>query len=110
MRMIALLVALFVVGCVNVDPDTGKTIPRGGQKYKFSVVERKAEQIQNGMTRMDALLMLGSPAETSDDRDQWVYLPERPAVLVPSRALHLKFENDILVDHGYRPILLGQQL
>ena len=56
------------------------------------------------------LLHQGSPAEKSDDGAVWVYLPERPAVLVPSRALRLEFDRDVLVKHGYSPIILGQQL
>ena len=106
-RVTSLLVALFVVGCVNVDPDTGKTTPRGKQKHEFSVVQKHAKNLADGMPKMEVLILLGSPAETSDNGNQWVYLPERPAVLIPSRALHLKFENDVLVKHGYRPIVLG---
>lgn len=104
------LVALLLVGCVNADPQTGKTMPRGGQKYEFSTVERRAEQLREGQSKFDVLTLLGSPAEKSDDGDIWVYLPERPAVLVPSRALKLEFKDEILVKHGYSPIVLGQSL
>jgi hypothetical protein len=31
-------------------------------------------------------------------------------VLIPSRALRLEFENGILVKHGHRLIVLGQDL
>ncbi len=62
------------------------------------------------MTKYDVLILLGSPAEKSSESDIWVYLPERPAVLVPSRALHLEFKDGILVKHGYNPIVLGLQL
>jgi outer membrane protein assembly factor BamE (lipoprotein component of BamABCDE complex) len=110
MRRFFLLIALVLVGCVNVDPDTGKTIPRGGQKFEFATVERRAEKLQEGMTKLDVLLLLGSPAEKSDDSDIWVYLPERPAVLIPSRALRLEFEKNILVKHGFSAIVLGLQL
>lgn len=105
-----ILIVLLMAGCVSVDPDTGETIPRGGQKYKFATVERRAEQLQSGMRKVDVLMQLGSPAEISDDGAVWSYLPERAAVLVPSRALHLTFENDILIKHGYGPIILGKQL
>lgn len=105
-----MLIALMPVGCVNVDPNTGKTIPRGDQRYKFSTVERRAERLQDGMTKLEVLLLLGEAAETSDDDDVWVYLPERPAVLIPSRALRLVFENGTLREHGYNPIVLGEQL
>jgi outer membrane protein assembly factor BamE (lipoprotein component of BamABCDE complex) len=110
MRIGLVLIALMLAGCVNADPDTGKTIPRGGQKYKYATVERRAEQLKDGMTRYDVLMLLGSPAEKSDDGEVWVYLPERAAVLVPSRALRLVFEGEVLVKHGYSTIVLGQPL
>lgn len=104
------LIALLVVGCVNVDPETGKTIPRGGQRYEYATVERRAEQLRDGMTRTDVLFLLGSPAETSRDGEVWVYLPERPAVLVPSRGLRLVFQGDTLASHSFTSIVFGQPL
>jgi outer membrane protein assembly factor BamE (lipoprotein component of BamABCDE complex) len=104
------LAALMLAGCVSVDPKTGKTLPRGDQKYSFDTVERRSEQLRKGMTKLDVMMLLGSPAERSDDGDVWVYLPERPAVLVPSRALRLVFENNVLAKHSYSAIVLGQQL
>ena len=110
-RIFGLLVAvLLLAGCVNVDPDTGKTIPRGNQRYEFSTVERRAEKLQDGMDKYAVMALLGSPAETSDDGNVWVYLPERPAVLAPSRALRLTFEGGLLVKHGYSAIVLGKTL
>lgn len=106
----SVLLALLLAGCVNVDPETGKTIPRGGQKFKFATVERQAEQLQDGMSKLDVIVLLGSPAEASDDGNVWVYLPERPAVLVPSRALKLEFDGDVLASHGFVPIVLGVPL
>lgn len=110
LRFILPLIALLLAGCVNVDPETGKTIPRGNQRHMFADVEKQAEQLKDGMTKLQAMFLLGSPAETSSGGDVWVYLPERPAVLVPSRALRLEFKNDILVSHGYRAIVLGNTL
>jgi outer membrane protein assembly factor BamE (lipoprotein component of BamABCDE complex) len=110
MKISFALAALMLAGCVNVDPETGKTIPRGGQKYEFSVVERRAEQLRDGMTRTDVLILLGSPAETSADGDVWAYLPERPAVLVPSHGLRLVFQGNILASHTYTTIVFGQPL
>ncbi len=105
-----ILIALMLAGCVNVDPDTGKTIPRGDQKYEFATVERRADGLKDGMTKIEVLMLLGSPAETSDDGDVWVYLPERPAVLAPSRALRLVFKENVLASHGYCAIVLGKVL
>ncbi len=104
------LLALALAGCVNVDPNTNETLPRGNQKYKFATVERRAEQLRDGMSKFDALLLLGSPAEASDDGDVWTYLPERPAVLVPTRGLQLEFKNGILMKHGYTTVVLGKAL
>ncbi len=105
-----ILLALMLAGCVNADPQTGKTIPRGNQKFKFETVERRAEELKDGMTRLEVHLLLGAPAEVSDDGEVWVYLPERPAVLIPSRALRLVFKGSVLVSHGYSAIVLGKQL
>ena len=97
-------------GCVTEDTATGENIPRGKQRYEFSKVEEKAEQLQDGMTKLQVLLLLGSAAEMDDNGDTWIYLPERYAILVPARALQLEFKNDVLVSHGYRAIVLGTKL
>ena len=110
MKIFSALLVLLLAGCVSVDPDTGETLPRGNQKYKFETVERRAQQLQDGLAKIDVLILLGAPAEKSLDENVWVYLPERPAVLVPSRALQLKFKDGILVQHGYKAIVLGQKL
>ena len=105
-----ILSILILVGCVQVDPDTGKTLPRGNQRYEFETVERLANQLKERMSKMQVLYLLGSPSEKSSDGDVWVYLPERPAVLIPGRALRLEFQNGLLVKYGYRAIILGQDL
>ena len=110
LRLVLPLLALLLAGCVNVDPEIGKTLPRGDQKHLFADVEKQAEQLKDGMSKWDVLILLGSPAETSSGGDVWIYLPERPAVLVPSHALKLEFKNDVLVSHGYRAIVLGGTL
>lgn len=104
------LIVLLLAGCVNVDPQTGKTLPRGDQKHLFAEVEKQAEQLQNGMTKLQVMILLGSPAETSKGGDVWIYLPERPAVLVPSHALELDFKSGILVSHEFKAIILGNTL
>jgi outer membrane protein assembly factor BamE (lipoprotein component of BamABCDE complex) len=104
------LAALILAGCVNVDPQTGKTIPRGDQKYKFAEVEQQAKQLKNGMSKLQVMILLGSPAEQSAAGDIWIYLPERPAVLVPSHALELKFDSGLLVSHEEKAIVLGKTL
>jgi len=101
---------LAAAGCVNVDPETGEVIPRGNQRYEFEEVERNAEKLEEGMSKFQVLMLLGSPAEESKNRDVWVYLPERPGVIVPARALRLQFRNGVLADYGYHAIVLGTRL
>ncbi len=107
---IAVLALGVLAGCVSVDPDTGKPIPRGEQRFPFDTVTRNAESLLPGMSKSECLMLLGSPAERSADGDTWVYLPERPAVLIPGRALRLRFADNRLAEHGYRAIILGQDL
>jgi outer membrane protein assembly factor BamE (lipoprotein component of BamABCDE complex) len=110
MKLSLLATSLALAGCVNVDPETGKTLPRGGQKHEFAIVEQRAAQLQNGLSKPEVVILLGSPAETSNDGNTWVYLPERPAVLIPSHALRLVFKDNTLVSHESVPIILGKTL
>jgi len=103
----ALLLALATSACVAVDPETGKAIPRGDQRYEFAQVEKNAAHLKEGMSKFQAL---GSPAEKDDGGDVWIYLPERAGVLVPTKALRLEFRGGLLVEHGYHPIVLGKRL
>jgi len=102
-----LFCALAVTACVSVDPQTGATLPRGGQRYQFDEVKSRAEHLEQGMSKQQVMLLLGSPAESETNGDVWIYLPERKAAIVPGRALRLQFDNGLLVEHGYRTIVLG---
>ena len=107
-RFLVLAVLLpWLGGCVNVDPETGKTIPRGKQKHEFATVEKLAERLQDGMTKPDVLMLLGSPAESRDKGRIWYYLPERSAALIPAQSLRLEFKDNVLVSHGSRAIVFG---
>ncbi|MEM9380631.1 MAG: outer membrane protein assembly factor BamE [Planctomycetota bacterium] len=109
--LLALLPLSVAAGsCVTVDAQTGAVVPRGDQRYEFERVKEYAEKLEVGMTKLQVLATVGSPAEKSQRGDQWLYLPERPAILVPSRALRLEFEDDRLTQFGYHSIVLGQQL
>lgn len=105
-----ILLATVLGGCVTENTATGENIPRGKQRYEFSKVEEAAEHLQDGMTKLQVLLLLGSAAEMDESGDVWIYLPERYAILIPARALQLEFKNDVLVSHGYRAIVLGTKL
>lgn len=106
----ALLLAALLAGCVTENAATGEPIPRGNQRYPFAKVEQAAERLAVGMTRSEVLLLLGSAAKLEDGGDTWVWLPERYAVLVPARALHVHFEAGRVKDFGYRPIVFGADL
>jgi len=113
-RSLAVFAALALFGgasaCVTENTTTGEMVPRGNQRYPWDKVKQLAVHLEDGMTKSQVLYLMGSPAETDESGDQWVYLPERYAILIPGEALHLKFENAKLVEHGYRPIVLGARL
>ena len=96
--------------CVNVDSNTGEIVPRGNQRYEYARVKKQASRLRKGMSRYDTLILLGSPAEKSERGDVWIYLPERPAILLPSTALRLQFVDGRLDDWSYRPIVLGARI
>ena len=105
------LVSLFLfTACVTENLTTGEPIPRGRQKYPFERVERDVENLDIGMSKEQVMGILGSPAETDDKGDVWVYLPERYGVLLPARALRLEFRQHALAEFGFRPIVLGARL
>lgn len=108
----ALLLAVLCAApsCVTVDAETNEVIPRGDQRYKFSTVKEYSENLELGMTKLQVLSTVGSPAEKSERGDVWVYLPERSAILVPSKALKLHFEDNRLSEFGFHAIVLGAQL
>ena len=80
------LLAFAVASCVTENMTTGEMVPRGNQRYPFEKVEKEAGRLEDGMTKYQVTVLLGSPAEVDKAGDVWVYLPERYAVLVPARA------------------------
>ena len=110
MRLLALLLAGLLGACVAEDTATGKPIPRGNQRFPFEEVEARAERLAVGMTRTEVLLLLGSAAEMKAGGDEWIWLPERYAIIVPARFLRVRFEGGRVADFGYEPIVLGMEL
>jgi outer membrane protein assembly factor BamE (lipoprotein component of BamABCDE complex) len=107
----ALLLAICAApSCVTENLTTGEVVPRGDQKLPFEKVEKNAEKLREGMSPTQVLILLGAPAEKGDNDNVWIYLPERYAILIPARALRLEFKDRVLVDYGYRPIVLGARL
>jgi outer membrane protein assembly factor BamE (lipoprotein component of BamABCDE complex) len=106
------LALLFAVtpACVTENTDTGEMVPRGNQRYPWDTVKELAKDLKVGMNKLQVTLLMGSPAEVDAEDNQWIYLPERYAILIPAEALRLEFKGTELVEFGYRPIVLGAQL
>jgi outer membrane protein assembly factor BamE (lipoprotein component of BamABCDE complex) len=96
--------------CVTENTTTGEMVPRGNQRYPWDQVQERAKRLENGMSKGQVLNLMGSPAETDEEDVHWTYLPERHGILVPAKALHLKFVNGVLAEHEYRSIVFGAQL
>jgi outer membrane protein assembly factor BamE (lipoprotein component of BamABCDE complex) len=110
------ILALFLLlgpassSCVHQNAQTGEMIPRGNQRYPWDKVVELAKNLKNGMTKPQVLLLMGSPAEMDTESNLWIYLPERYAILIPAQALRLEYKDNVLVDFGYRAIVLGTRL
>lgn len=96
--------------CVTENTTTGEMVPRGDQRYPWDEVKKRAARLQDGMSKGHVLNLMGSPAEIDESDEHWTYLPERRGILVPAEALHLVFENGVLVEHEYRSIVFGAQM
>jgi len=111
---LTLLALLALLGgtssCVTQNAETGEMVPRGNQRYPWDKVQELAKRLEKGMTKPQVLLLMGSPAEVDAEDNQWIYLPERYGILIPARALRLEYQGQVLVDFGYRAIVLGAQL
>lgn len=101
MGVLAACVAL--VGCVQRDPATGDVRPPGNQKYTYSDVKQRAKRLQPGMTRIQVMVLLGSPAK--EKADEWIYLPDVSLPL--GEALHVYFDRGVLVKHSFKPIIIS---
>jgi outer membrane protein assembly factor BamE (lipoprotein component of BamABCDE complex) len=111
----AILALLLFLGsgtsaCVHQNAQTGEMIPRGNQRYPWDKVVELAKGLQKGMSKPQVLMQMGSPAEIDTDDNLWIYLPERYGILVPAQALRLEYKDNVLVDFGYRAIVLGTRL
>src|SRR4030095_2543800 len=57
-----LLASLGWSSCVEVDPKTGETIPRGNQKFFYSHVTEQAKKLEKGMTKREFMRLVGARA------------------------------------------------
>lgn len=105
-----LLLVAVAAGCVTENTTTGEMVPRGNQRYPWDKVKELAKGLKKGMTKAQVMMQMGTPAEIDKDENQWIYLPERYGILIPTEALRLEFKDLVLEDFGYRPIVLGAQM
>jgi len=78
------------------------------QKYTLAEVTERLDNLEKGMAKLQVLLELGSPAKRQDE--VWVYMPSDPGLIVPSRALAVRFEHDRYVGHSMQPIIVGERI
>ena len=78
------------------------------QKYDYQTVRERAKQLRPGMSKLEVVLLLGSPAQK--EPTVWRYMQKRDGLLLPSEALHVHFQGNAVVDHKYVPIILGERL
>jgi outer membrane protein assembly factor BamE (lipoprotein component of BamABCDE complex) len=105
MASIFVFVLALTVGC---SANKYEPSPISNQKYSLDKVNKNIEKVQPGMSKLEVLAILGSPAVR--ETDSWQYLPERGGYVVPTKALHVEFENSRVVGHRYVPIVLGGQI
>jgi len=112
LRQLAIIAALLcltpVAACTPREPVTGDVATPRGQRYTFDYVEQHADQLRAGMSQLDVLLLLGSPAERQGE--DWVYLPSREGIVLPAQALRVEFDDGRYVKHRYEPVVLGERL
>ncbi len=96
---------LLLSACASIDPATGEPVPPQGQRYTLEEVESRLGRLRPGLSKTEALLILGSPAEETEDA--WIYRPSRSGVFVPAKALVIRFQDRQYVEHDYQPILFG---
>lgn len=102
---IVVAACLWFIGCVSQDPATGDPAPPEGQRYTLKEIEDRLDRLRPGLSRTEVLLILGSPADRTEDA--WVYRPARSGIFVPARALVVRFESRRYVGYDYQPIVFG---
>jgi outer membrane protein assembly factor BamE (lipoprotein component of BamABCDE complex) len=110
--LLAVLPALLVIlsgGCQTETVDAELlAAAQHRQKYEFSEIRKRVKALQPGMPRVQVMLQLGSPADMRGNT--WIYLPERPGLLLPAEMLEVRFQGGRYLDHAYRPIVFGETM
>lgn len=116
LSLLALLPSVAAIPGCRTEPVPAYTSdgPPPNQKHPFDEVMQRTKQLRRGMPRGDVLIRLGSPAEIrfADRRrsETWIYMPGRPAFLVPASALTVHFRDGFYVKHEQTPIIFGERV
>ena len=79
---------------------------RFNQRFDYNEVRRLSRQLQVGMTRIQVMAILGSPARSTPS--SWIYMPKRQAVWIPAEAMIVDFNLGTYTGHRFRPIVAGE--
>ncbi|MHC5023345.1 MAG: hypothetical protein ACYTGG_05470 [Planctomycetota bacterium] len=106
---IVVLSLALLAGCAAETVDLTQ-YPEGNpqQKYEYKEVKRLSKQLRSGMTQLDVMILLGSPADRQPDR--WIYLPSKPTFLLPTEGLEVRFQRGMYLSHKTTPIVFGERI
>ena len=74
----------------------------------LDAVRERAKRLQPGMPMMEVMILLGSPA--IQNRNTWVYMPERSGLIIPADALQVSFNRGVYVSHRFQAVVLGERI
>ncbi len=109
MGVLAAGVIAAMIGCeAAARDDFYEPLPDAGQKYELADVQRRVKQLEPGMSRLQVLATLGSPAVR--EYDYWDYMPDHSGLVIPARKLRVEFDRGRYIGHRMIPIVLGEDI
>ena len=108
---IVLVLAILVTlgsGCAGPPDMSSPSQAHPAQRYTLDAVRARLDRLRPGMQKFEVMIALGSPAQQTNS--QWVYLPERTGLLIPSSALVIDFERGLYISHRFQSIVLGERM
>lgn len=99
--------AVLLAACTSVEEETYAGKPRL-QYYELDQVEQRLPQLQEGMSKGQVLLILGSPA--IEKPGYWDYYPSRTGTIIPASAIRVNFTDNRYTGWKRQPIILGEKL
>lgn len=90
-------VLLAATACSSTDIHTpSRAHPQ--QKYALGAVRQRVKELQPGMSRMEVMIRLGSPA--TQKTSTWIYKPEDEGLgIIPREVLIVSFQGNAYVSH-----------